>query len=87
LKLTEEQKQAYTIIQKLIDTCHEDDRFKRELIDNPILTIEKVIGKQRHFEKNIKVKVEDQSDSQILYLNLPPKPKYFKEYKFRFKTK
>lgn len=74
MKLTEEQKQAYTIIQKLIDVCHEDDRFKKALIDDPISTIEKVIGKQSHFRKNIKIKVEDQSDPQILYLNLPPKP-------------
>lgn len=87
MKLTGEQKQAYTIIQKLIDTCHKDAVFKKALINDPITTIEKAIGKQSYIRKDIKVKVEDQSDPQILYLNLPPKPNYFLRNKFRFKTK
>ena len=74
MKLTKQQEQAYKVIQKIITSCHKHPAFKKELLANPIPTIEKVTGKPSNFGRGIKIKVEDQSDASIIYFNIPPKP-------------
>ncbi|MFD0862941.1 hypothetical protein ACFQ1M_12065 [Sungkyunkwania multivorans] len=74
MKLTRQQRQAQHIISHLIKNCWENPRFKKKLIENPIKTIEKVTGKPSHFPKGMRIKVEDQSNSNIIFFNLPTKP-------------
>ncbi len=75
LKLTKEQQQAQKLINLLIQACWENEKFKREFIQNPIETIEKVTGIPHKLPTGCKVKVEDQSGDAIIYLNIPAKPK------------
>lgn len=77
MKLTKQQAQAYKIIRKIIASCHKYPEFKKELVANPIPTIEKITGKPSNIPEGIRVRVEDQSDTSIIYFNIPPKPKPF----------
>lgn len=67
--------EAQRLINLLIKTALESEKFKQELISNPIRTIEKVTGKPSHLPKGIRIQVEDQSDTSIIFLNLPINPK------------
>lgn len=58
------------LINILANKARESSTFKDQLIKNPITTIENVTGKKlTSLDK--KVVVEDQSDSSIVYLNIP----------------
>lgn len=59
------------VIKKIIARSWEDPIFKQELIDKPIETIEKVIGKKIGISPDIKLKVIDQSNPSVIYLNIP----------------
>lgn len=74
MKLTKDQKQAQHFIQQLIKACWENPDFKRQLIASPIKTIEKVTGKPNRLPVGIRIEVEDQSDPEKIYLNIPAKP-------------
>jgi len=75
LELTAEQKQAQQFINSLIKNCWSNPEFKKKLIDNPVKTIEKVTGKKSKLPKGFRVKVEDQSETSKIYLNIPVQPK------------
>lgn len=67
----EQQKQGVDLMNSLVEKAIENASFKEELIKNPVSTIESVTGKK--IEENVNFVVEDQSDSSILYLNIPRK--------------
>ena len=70
MKLTEEQKKGRAFFQELISKAWEDENFKKELIDNPIMVLTKLSGKDfTSFDK--KIIVTDQSDPESLYINIP----------------
>ena len=71
---TQKLMEAHRLINLLIETALANEKFKRELISNPIKTIEKVTGKPSHFPKGIGIQIEDQSDPSIVFLNLPVNP-------------
>ena len=78
MKITQEQQeQGQELYQELVQKAWESSTFKEQLINNPNLAIEKVTGRKVNFDKmdsdNIKFKVEDQSDPNIIYLNIPQK--------------
>ncbi|MCU0325971.1 MAG: NHLP leader peptide family RiPP precursor [Spirosomaceae bacterium] len=58
----------------LIEKAWESPIFKDELINNPIKTFESTIGVK--FPATHKLIVEDQSDSSIIYLNIPVRPNF-----------
>lgn len=68
MELTEEQKLIQTIAQK----ASEDIVFKQSLITNPKKTIENFTGKDFNLPKEKTIKVYDQSDASIIYINIPP---------------
>ena len=67
--------EAHRLINLLIETAQKNNRFKQRLIKDPIKTIEKVTGKPSHFPEGIRIQVEDQSDTSIVFLNLPINPR------------
>lgn len=70
MELTQEQKLLQTIITK----SWEDNIFKKELIANPVKAIENLTGKRIKIPENKTMTVVDQSDTSIIYLNIPAEP-------------
>ena len=70
MKVTlEQQKKGQEVYQNLVQKAWESAAFKEQLVKNPETTISKVLGKE--FKGN--VVVEDQTDTNTIYLNIPRK--------------
>lgn len=70
MKQTNEQELLQTIIQQ----AWEDEVFKKELINNPVEAIEKFTGQKVRLPEGKKLIVRDQSDSSVVYINIPSEP-------------
>jgi hypothetical protein len=55
----------------LISKAWESEVFKEELINNPKATIERVVGTKMSIPEESKIVVEDQTDPNIIYFNIP----------------
>ncbi|GAA3522349.1 hypothetical protein GCM10022393_41120 [Aquimarina addita] len=75
MTLTENQEKAQDILQQIFTNAWENDTFKEELIADPVVSIEKITGKKCNTE-GTKVIIEDQTDSNIVFLNIPRKPDF-----------
>ena len=62
---------AQHLTQDLITRAWENESFKKELINNPETTIEKVVGHEMTIPEGSKIVVEDQSDQNYIYINIP----------------
>lgn len=71
MEFTQEQKLYAEIIQKVWD----DVEFKKELMANPVETIEKLTGKKLNLPEGKTLVVRDQTDDSNVYINIPAKPK------------
>ena len=71
MNFTEEQE----LFQKIIQKAWEDVSFKNELIENPVETIEKLIGKKIMLPENKRLVVRDQTDQSKVFINIPSEPK------------
>jgi hypothetical protein len=67
----EQQKQGAELMKTLVEKAWESSTFKDQLIKNPTGTIESITGKKSN--ENFKFVVEDQTDSSVIYLNIPRK--------------
>lgn len=70
MEFTQEQKLYAEIVQK----AWEDVEFKNELINNPTLTIEKIIGRKLNLPEGKTLVVKDQTDETMVYINIPARP-------------
>ena len=68
MELTKEQK----LFQSVIEKAWENDAFKKELIENPVETIEKFTGVSLNIPEGKKIVVRDQTDSSVTFINIPP---------------
>ncbi len=71
---SEQQKKTLEILQAIIKRAWQDEAFKRALIENPIETIKKVTGAQVSLPTGKTLVVKDQTDENILYINIPAVP-------------
>ncbi|MBU2974975.1 NHLP leader peptide family RiPP precursor [Zobellia sp. B3R18] len=69
MHLTESQEN----LNKIINKCWEDENFKNKLITSPKETIEAFFGKPI-VNQNVTIVVNDQTDFEILNINIPAKP-------------
>jgi len=67
----ERQNIGMEVLNKLYQNSWEIPEFKKRLIKNPSATIEEIVGHRISLDNNYAV--EDQSDSTIIYLNIPAK--------------
>ncbi|TWI03217.1 putative ribosomally synthesized peptide [Flavobacterium tiangeerense] len=67
----EQQKQGTELMKTLIEKAWESATFKDQLIKNPVATIESVSGNT--VTSDYKFVVEDQTNSSMIYLNIPRK--------------
>lgn len=70
MELSQEQKLYAEIVQK----AWEDADFKKELVANPVVAIEKLTGKKMTLPEGETLIVRDQTDESIVYINIPEKP-------------
>ncbi|WBX76791.1 hypothetical protein PG911_00600 [Tenacibaculum ovolyticum] len=72
MKITiEQQEKGQKLHQELVQKAWESITFKEQLVSNPEATIAEVLGVETKGNSNIVV--EDQTDSDIIYLNIPRK--------------
>jgi Fe-S cluster biosynthesis and repair protein YggX len=72
MKITlEQQEKGKELYQELVQKAWESAAFKEQLISNPEKTISEIIGVNP--SSNARILVEDQTDSNIIYLNIPRK--------------
>lgn len=61
------------VINGIVERAHSDESFKNLLIDNPQAAIKEFTGKDFNLKANRSIVVEDQTDSDVVYLNIPRK--------------
>jgi hypothetical protein len=75
MKITQErQKQGSELMQLLLENSWKSDTFKKQLIKEPISTIETLTGSR--IGENAKFIVEDQTDRSVIYFNIPSEPNF-----------
>ncbi len=72
MEFTKEQK----FLQKIVHEAWENEPFKKELISNPIVAIEKLTGKKINLPEDKTLVVKDQTDETIVYINIPSEPNF-----------
>ena len=70
--ITKEQKQGEELLKNLIQKAWDNPEFKNQLVTNPKETISKEIGKEFELPNGRQLIVEDQTDSDKIFLNIPP---------------
>jgi hypothetical protein len=69
-----EQNQGVQFMNKLIQETHKNVDFKNKLIANPHLALSGFTENELSHLKEKKIIVEDQSNSDFVYINIPAKP-------------
>lgn len=67
----EQQEKGKELHQMLVQKAWESATFKEKLINNPYKTISEITGS--NISNDVKLVVEDQTDSNIFYINIPRK--------------
>lgn len=62
------------ILQSIIAKAWEDKAFKAQLLANPKKTIEDFIGETINFPNDKKLVVKDQTNEDVIYINIPTEP-------------
>ena len=69
-----EQSREQQLLNTIIQKAWEDDDFRSELIANPVDSIKKLTGKDISLPNGKRMIVNDQTDDNVIHLNIPPKP-------------
>lgn len=72
----EQQKKGFEILNILAEKCWENSEFKDKLINNPRVEIENLLGTNINLPENKKIVIEDQTDNNFIYFNIPQKPDF-----------
>jgi len=73
MKITQEkQEQGEALYRDLVQKAWESSTFKEQLISNPEKIIGEVVG-DNNFRSDANIVVDDQSDENIIFLNIPRK--------------
>lgn len=62
------------LMQELISRSWENENFKQRLIENPAAVIEEVTGRPVHLPEGKRIVVQDQSNDNVVYINIPAQP-------------
>lgn len=70
MELTREQQ----LFQQVINEAWENETFKKDLIANPVVAIEKLTGKKVNIPEGKTLVVRDQTDEATVFINIPVGP-------------
>lgn len=73
MEITEQQKAQY-FLTSIYQKAWRDSVFKKNLIKNPLQTLNKFTGKEGEIPDGKVLVVEDQTNPNHIYLNIPAKP-------------
>ncbi len=74
MKITKEQQNnTEEFYGKLVEKAWNDENFKREILENPKEAIESLFETKFDLPNDTKIVVEDQSNPNYIYLNVPRK--------------
>lgn len=71
-----QQEKGMELINTLVQKAWESATFKNQLVKNPVSTIKEYAGDHFKLSESYKFIVEDQSDEDIIFLNIPPRPNF-----------
>ncbi|KAB8155114.1 class IIb bacteriocin, lactobin A/cerein 7B family [Kordia sp. TARA_039_SRF] len=71
MEFTKQQQEGQELMNTLIAKAWESPEFKQQLISNPNAAIEQVTGKKLNLDNSQRIVVEDQTDPNTIYLNIP----------------
>ena len=74
MNLQKAQENSQKNYQRLMNKCWEDESFKQNLIESPEATLEQFFGTPPRDKGQSRIVVNDQTDSSVLHINIPPKP-------------
>jgi len=57
--------------QKIVQEAWKNEIFKKELINNPVKAIEKLMGEKIQLPEGKTLVVRDQTDESVVYINIP----------------
>ena len=67
MEFTKEQE----LFQQVIQEAWENENFKKELLTNPVLAIEKLTGEKVNIPEGKTLVVRDQTNEKTIYINIP----------------
>ena len=67
----ENQERGTELLKILTEKSWESPAFRSQLVKNPQLTIQSVVGENFVVPESKKLVVEDQTDESVIYLNIP----------------
>jgi hypothetical protein len=70
----EQQQKGKELLANLTQKAWESSAFKEQLINNPVAAIGEITGKDVSFLNDRKIVVQDQTDSSVIYINIPAQP-------------
>ena len=70
MKLTREQK----LFQEVVQEAWENESFKQELMNNPVVAIEKLTGEKLNIPEGKTLVIRDQTSEDTVYINIPAEP-------------
>lgn len=73
MEFTQKLEKGQEVINGIIERVWEDQNFKNKFMNTPQDAIEEFTGKKFNLKDNMSIEVEDQSDPNIVYLNIPKK--------------
>ena len=75
MKITEGQiEKGKELMQTLVENAWKDADFKERLIKSPVETMDTFFGNKKDASKEVSFVVEDQTNTSLIYLNIPKKP-------------
>ncbi|MBU2974971.1 hypothetical protein [Zobellia sp. B3R18] len=63
------------VLQTVINEAWENENFKNELLENPLLAIEKLTGQRVQVPEGKTLVVRDQTNENTIYINIPAEVK------------
>lgn len=64
------------LIADLVTKCWEDEKFKNQLLNDSKKTVNEFTDNKFSLPENMVLKVEDQTNKNLIFLNIPKKPNF-----------
>ena len=73
MEFTQKLEKGQDVINGMIERAWQDESFKNKFINSPQEAIEEFTGKKFNLKEDKTITVEDQTDPNVVYINIPRK--------------
>ena len=74
MQLTPTEKKGQEFLAEIYREFWRNESFREKLLEDPVQTLNEFTGRKAHLPKGKKIVIEDQTNPNHIYLNLPVKP-------------